>query len=91
MEDEQLTLDEAQLIMIAAYNSVCQIVGILGRRKLMTDEEVDALQQAMTEPLYHPDFASSELLSGLRGQAEGVLARALRNSARGTRKARGVN
>lgn len=90
-EDEETTADAVQLIMVATFNGLCEVLKALGRRHLLSPEELAAIHEAMTWPLDDPDNRDDPVIVTAREEVETVLADALareRHSARRPRRPR---
>jgi hypothetical protein len=82
--EEQVPDDVMHLINLANFNGLCRVIAALAQNGLLAPDQVDNIEDCMTAPLDDPEWRDHESMASTRDILEGVLARAMRDSRRGS-------
>jgi hypothetical protein len=77
---EEVANDAMQLFTIATFNGLCRVIAALAQNGLLTPEQLDNIEDAMTAPLDDPDWRDDSFIADARDTIAQVLSTALKRS-----------
>jgi hypothetical protein len=80
-DDAEASADSIQLLAIATFSGLTQLVSALARRQLLGPDDLSAIHGAMALPLDDPLCHDDSLAATLRDSVDRTFADALRNCA----------
>lgn len=72
--------DAMQLFTIATFNGLCRVIAALAQNGLLTPEQLDNIEDAMTAPLDDPDWRDDSFIADTRDTIAQVLSTAVKRS-----------
>lgn len=69
-----------QLFTIATFNGLCRVVAALADNGLLTPDQLDNIEDAMTTPLDDPNWRDDSFISDARDTIASVLSAAVKRS-----------
>lgn len=77
---EEVANDAMQLFTIATFNGLCRVIAALAQNGLLTPEQLDNIEDAMTAPLDDPDWRDDSFIADARDTIAQVLSKAVKRS-----------
>lgn len=69
--------DVARILSVVCFKGVCRLITALSRRSLLTAEEIQGMNEVMTNPLDDPDVRDDEVIACALNTLARVLANAV--------------
>jgi len=79
-DNDEVDPNAVQLLLVATFNGLCHALAALARRGQLSEEEIEAMVDAMTDPLDDAACRDDSMIDCARGQVESILAKALASS-----------
>lgn len=77
---EEVANDAMQLLAIGVFNGVCRLIAALAENGLLTPEQLDGMENAMTAPLDDPDWRDDSFIVDARETIAKVLSTSVKRS-----------
>jgi len=77
---EEVENDAMQLFTIAIFNGLCRVIAALAENGLLTPDQLDNIEDAMTAPLDDPDWRDDSFIADTRETIAKVLSTAVKDS-----------
>jgi len=76
----EVSNDAMQLFAIANFNGLCRLIAGLAENGLLTPDQLDNIEDAMTTPLDDPDWRDDSFIADTRDTIQKVLSVAVKRS-----------
>ena len=69
-----------QLLAISIFNGLCRVIAALGEKGILTPDQLDNIEDAMTAPLDDPNWRDDSFIADSRDTIAKVLSIAVKHS-----------
>jgi hypothetical protein len=76
----EVSNDAMQLFAVATFKGLCRVIAALAENGLLTPEQLDNIEDAMTDPLDDPDWRDYDFIANTRDTIHNVLSTAVKRS-----------
>lgn len=77
---EEVANDAMQLFAVSTFNGLCRVVAALAENGLLTPDQLDNIEDAMTAPLDDPDWRDDPFIADTRDTIAKVLSTSVKHS-----------